>query len=186
MFCGSTARIRATRSCLSKHHSLRLLQTYRSSQCSPPSWSPRVLCRRFSLRAGLRRHALPSAPSVLTLHLRRRSGSARAQTSTATNTEERVPAASPAVVSALRTTLVLWTRGCQVQPWWKLWTLHWRGITGRKRRVCSSKVNFSKQEPRSISVENRVLRIGGAHRAPLFIDVSKQVRRSIFDECVRA
>ena len=143
MFCGSTARTRATRSYLSKHHCLRRLQTYRSSQCSPPSWSLRVLCRRSSLRAGLRRHALPSAPSVLTLHLRRRSGSARAQTSTATNTEERVPAASPAVVSALRTTLVPWTRGCQVQPWWKLWTLHWRGTTVRKRRLCPSKVSTS-------------------------------------------
>ena len=48
-------------------------------------------------------------------------------------------------------------------------------------------IPFSKQESRSISVENRVLRIGGAHRAPLFVDVSKQVLRSIsFDECVRA
>ena len=143
MFCGSTARTRATRSCLSKHHSLRRLQTYRSSQCSPPSWSQRVLCRRSSLRAGLRRHALPSAPSVLSLHRRRRSGSVRAQTSTATNTEERVPAASPAVVSALRTTLVLWTRGCQVQPWWKLSTLHWRGTTVRKPRQCPFKVSTS-------------------------------------------
>ena len=48
-------------------------------------------------------------------------------------------------------------------------------------------IPFSKQESRSISVENRVLRIGGANRAPLFIYVSKQVLRSIdFDECVRA
>ena len=48
-------------------------------------------------------------------------------------------------------------------------------------------IPFSKQESRSIFLENHVLRIGGAHRAPLFIDVSKQVLRSIsFDECVCA
>ena len=48
-------------------------------------------------------------------------------------------------------------------------------------------IPFSKQESRSISVEDRVLRIGGAHRVPLFMVVSKQVLRSIsFDECVRA
>ena len=143
MFSGCTVRTRATRSCSSKHRSPSLLQTYRSLQSSLPSWSPRVLSRRFSLRAGQRQHALPSAPSVLTRHRRRRSGSVRALTSTATNTEERVPAASPAVVSALRTTLVLWTRGCQVQPWWKLWTLHWRGTTVRKRRPCPFKVSTS-------------------------------------------
>ena len=46
---------------------------------------------------------------------------------------------------------------------------------------------FSKQTLRSIFLENHVLRIGGAHRAPLFMDVSKQVLRSIsFDEGVRA
>ena len=48
-------------------------------------------------------------------------------------------------------------------------------------------IPFSKQESRSISVENRVLRIGFAHRTPFFEVVSKQVLRSIsFDECVRA
>ena len=141
MFSGSTVRTRATRNYSSKHRSPSLLRTYRPLQSSLPSWSLRVLFRRFSLRAGQRQHALPSAPSVLTRHRRRRSDSVRAQTSTATNTEERVPAASPAVVSALRTTLVLWTRGCQVQPWWKLWTLHWRGTIVRTVRFCPSKVS---------------------------------------------